>query len=232
MEDNLNIVYKIGRDAEGELTLKVPDAYESVSRYHADFYQKNGEFTLVDQSSNGTYVNGLRIKKVNVTEDDFVQLGSVNSGYVLDIKDLIGKLKNETENRRTNFSTEFKELKKIYDDYDSQKNKLIKNSKINGMLPRIILSVVMIAAIYFFPIPADLKYPLIMGVGIVGMAVSVMSKSDQAMKKKLEKLVIEYNRKYVCPKCKNKLNIQSKSYNMLLEDGKCPYNNCDAIYAE
>lgn len=230
MEESLKIVCQIGREPQGEFIHKVADSYESVSRSHAEFFKTESGYILLDKSSNGTYVNGLRIKKSNVTSDDFVQLGGVEKCYVLDVSKIIQDLDKEEEKRRTDYSQEFKMLEEIYNDYDRRKNKLIKNSKINGNLPRIVLSIVMILAIYLFPIPSDLKYPLIMGVGILGMAFSIVSKSEQAMKKKLEKLVIEYNRIYVCPKCKSKLNIQSKSYNLLLEDGKCPYKSCNAIY--
>lgn len=230
MENTLNIKYQIGREPEGEHVLEIPDVYENVSRQHAVFYKENQDFVLEDISSNGTYVNGVRIKKSVINESDFAQLGSLQNGYVLIVKDLIRLYNQEVEKNRTDFSSEFYELKEVYESFDKKRNKLIKNAKLSGVLPRILISIAMIGAIYFFPIPPDLKYPLIMGVGIIGMAVSVMSKAEEKMKKKLEELIIEYNRKYVCPKCKNKLNIQSKSYNMLYEDGKCPYKNCDATY--
>lgn len=230
MENDISITYHIGRKPEGEHILEIPNIYENVSRNHAEFYKEHDDYILIDKSSNGTYVNGIRVKKTIIDQDDFVQLGSPDNGYVLAMSDLIALYEEEVEKNRTDFSEEFNLLNDIYETYDKKKNKLIKSSKISGVMPRIILSIIMIACIYFFPIPADLKYPLIMGVGILGMAVSVMSKSDQKMKKKLEDLVIEYNRVYVCPKCKNKLNIQSNSYNMLLEEGKCPYKNCDATY--
>jgi hypothetical protein len=63
----------MGRESDSELVL----AEDLVSRRHAELVMKNGEVTLRDLgSTNGTFVNGQRIKKVKLTVGDRVLVGS------------------------------------------------------------------------------------------------------------------------------------------------------------
>jgi len=66
-------LWKVGRSTESDIVLQ--DA--SVSRSHAEFHGKLDQWELVDlNSSNGTFVNGERIQRKNLTADDKIQFGS------------------------------------------------------------------------------------------------------------------------------------------------------------
>jgi len=53
--------YKIGRDTDNDIVINDQDL--RVSRYHATLkVHDNGTITINDQSTNGTYVNGVKIK--------------------------------------------------------------------------------------------------------------------------------------------------------------------------
>ena len=53
--------YKIGRNPDNDIVIK--DQSQHVSRYHAVLkVQDNGDITINDISTNGTYVNGVKIK--------------------------------------------------------------------------------------------------------------------------------------------------------------------------
>ncbi|MBK6344997.1 MAG: FHA domain-containing protein [Bacteroidales bacterium] len=53
--------YKIGRDTDNDIVINDQDV--RVSRYHATLtIHDNGTITINDQSTNGTYVNGVKIK--------------------------------------------------------------------------------------------------------------------------------------------------------------------------
>jgi len=53
--------YKIGRNTDNDIVIN--DQSLSVSRYHALLtVHDNGTITIYDQSTNGTYINGLKIK--------------------------------------------------------------------------------------------------------------------------------------------------------------------------
>jgi len=53
--------YKIGRNPDNDIVIK--DQSQHVSRYHATLtVNDNGTITINDQSTNGTYVNGVKVK--------------------------------------------------------------------------------------------------------------------------------------------------------------------------
>ena len=53
--------YKIGRNPDNDIV--VNDQSLRVSRYHATLtVRDNGKITIYDQSTNGTYINGVKIK--------------------------------------------------------------------------------------------------------------------------------------------------------------------------
>jgi pSer/pThr/pTyr-binding forkhead associated (FHA) protein len=53
--------YRIGRNPDNDIVIK--DQSQLVSRYHATLtLYDNGLITIYDQSTNGTYVNGVKIK--------------------------------------------------------------------------------------------------------------------------------------------------------------------------
>lgn len=86
----MDIKIIIGREAEGSNSIRVQSKYEKVSRQHAFLYWHNGMATLEDnESTNGTYVNGSRITKAQINENDTVWLGGngVDSRcYQLDLR--------------------------------------------------------------------------------------------------------------------------------------------------
>ena len=66
-------VFAIGRDADCEVTLRDP----GVSRRHAEFELQNGRCVLRDRnSSNGTFVNGMRVRETEVHAGDQIHLGN------------------------------------------------------------------------------------------------------------------------------------------------------------
>ena len=71
--------YSIGRDLNCDIVIN--DSTDVISRRHALLnVTPSGEMTIIDQSSNGTYVNGIRISQnvpVPVTRKDIVSLAHV-----------------------------------------------------------------------------------------------------------------------------------------------------------
>lgn len=72
-------ILTIGRDAQCDICIN--DSTDVVSRNHAILeIGRNGKYFIVDQSRNGTYVNGMRIssnEKVPVTRNDVISLAHV-----------------------------------------------------------------------------------------------------------------------------------------------------------
>ena len=71
--------YSIGRDLNCDIVIN--DSTDVISRRHALLnVTSSGKMTIIDQSSNGTYVNGIRISPnvpVPVTRKDIVSLAHV-----------------------------------------------------------------------------------------------------------------------------------------------------------
>lgn len=72
-------ILTIGRDVQCDICIN--DSTDVVSRNHAILeIGKNGKYFIIDQSRNGTYVNGMRIsqnEKVPVTRKDVISLAHV-----------------------------------------------------------------------------------------------------------------------------------------------------------
>lgn len=224
------MVIKIGREVSGEFDILVPSHYETVSRFHAELKEEQGQLVLIDYSTNGTFVNQRRIKRKQIQPTDEIYLGHLTDGFSLNTKKLIQIFQKQEQQTKTDFSEEFLQLKPVYEAYERERDSLMKTIKIKSIAPRLIITILGIVAILLLNISPELKIAFSMGIGLVAMLVSSLFVKDSANKKSIENLVIQYNRKYVCPKCQNKLTIQSRSWNMLYEDGKCPYSKCDATY--
>ena len=65
----------IGRDVQNDIVYKSPE----VSSDHAELVEKDGQYTLVDHSKNGTFINGRRIhySSCSVREGDSIVFGGV-----------------------------------------------------------------------------------------------------------------------------------------------------------
>ena len=78
----MKMIYTIGRDPTNDIC--VVDTTMMVSRSHAILrVRKNGHYTIFDQSTNGTYINGMRISpglEVPVSRRD-----TINFAHVADL---------------------------------------------------------------------------------------------------------------------------------------------------
>lgn len=75
----MNKVYTIGRDSSCDIV--IADTTDVVSRVHASLKVKGpGKYVLIDQSRNGTYVNGIRMsanEEIPVTREDIISFAHV-----------------------------------------------------------------------------------------------------------------------------------------------------------
>jgi ABC-type multidrug transport system ATPase subunit/pSer/pThr/pTyr-binding forkhead associated (FHA) protein len=68
-------VIKLGRNSANTIRLEHP----TVSAFHAEIHKSNGHFQLIDlDSSNGTFVNGVRIKQKVLQQRDRISLGAMH----------------------------------------------------------------------------------------------------------------------------------------------------------
>lgn len=76
----MNKVYTIGRDTSCDIV--IPDSTDVVSRVHASLKVKgNGKYVLIDQSRNGTYVNGIKMsanEEIPVSRKDTISFAHIH----------------------------------------------------------------------------------------------------------------------------------------------------------
>src|SRR5262249_43009957 len=86
--------FSVGRKADKDLVIPDP----RVSRDHAVIVSESGTFCVVDQGSkHGTYVNGQRVERQVLNQNDRLEFGVRDGAYVL----------FNPENRSSNTAREF-----------------------------------------------------------------------------------------------------------------------------
>ncbi|PMQ02115.1 MAG: forkhead-associated protein [Dictyoglomus sp. NZ13-RE01] len=67
-------ITKIGRDEENDIVLFHP----TVSRFHAQIIREGENYFIEDlDSANGTFVNGIKVKKELLNDNDILQFGDI-----------------------------------------------------------------------------------------------------------------------------------------------------------
>lgn len=237
----MNIEIKIGREVDGGTALRVAPNHKRVSRQHAIFRWQDGVATLEDtESSYGTFVNGRRIAKTKVTEDDVVWLGGINGGddcFQLDMKKLFASCHEATDAQRTDYTDEFENIKQAYIDYQAEVSELKKKVAKESQMPKILASIIpAIIGLVILCIPSidmTIRF-VVMGAGtVISGLVSFLTlgKSGAANEKLTEEITelqIKYQKDYKCPKCGKDFNLNTH-WRKLEAAGKCPHG-CGAKF--
>ncbi len=208
----------IGRGATNDVVVE----QSIVSRVHAKItFVEDGKIQVEDlNSANHTFVNGEKILKKIITPTDRVTLGS----YPLDTKSLFKKF---IENK-TDFRKEFLLLKTKHEEYERKVDQMQKGAQTKPMYIRAGFTVAAMALSFFVIEDPNLKYPVMMGAGIVGGFLSVSNKGNTQMKDEIDRLSVQLQREYKCPKCG--MSLMSKRWNYWAGLGTCP--QCEARWMD
>jgi hypothetical protein len=219
----------IGRQASGPDDVIVPDSFTDVGRKHAKVTIQENDILLEDlDSANGTFVNGVRVLKKLISASDNVALGSID-GYVVNVGSIIGHYNKVAFLNKTDFVEEFNALQKIYSDYFVERNRLKKQSGIKAFIPRIIITLAGMAITFAIPMESNIRYAVMTVLGLVGGASTLIKGDDLKLQDALDTLAVQYQNKYLCPKCKKKLGLNN-SWKMVKSGKVCP-QQCGAIYS-
>ncbi len=232
----MEIVIKIGREVEdNDTNLLVPPTFKRVSRRHATLFWHDGTVTIEDnESANGTYVNGKRIAKTKVTENDTVWLGGNNGGegcYQLDMKKIFETCKETEKKAKTDYSAEFEDLKQAYNEYKEAVAK-VKNSqnvkqRAVNFIPMLLGA---IAAVPNFSLPPWSRF-VFLGIGAAITLILMARNNKHDIGEDITELQIKYQPRYCCPKCGMKYPFTTH-WKKLEADGKCPNPKCDARFVK
>jgi pSer/pThr/pTyr-binding forkhead associated (FHA) protein len=185
------MIKKIGRSRDNDIVINVAE----ISSHHATLtLLEDGSYLLEDLSStNGSFVNGKKIKKTTVTNNDIIKFAH----YQFNLQTLLDNENKIIQAPRDETEQTFYKLKEVYDNYITTKLELLNTSK-KGNIIRGLLS--------FIP--------------VVGSGLSQMSMTVTDKQEKLVLLEEEFKTTYCCPKCNYFLG--PAPWSNLEKRNKCP----------
>ena len=226
----MEIKIKIGKEETGANTITVPGGCKRVSRHHAVLLWKDGAMTIEDnESTNGTFVNGKRIAKTKVGENDAVWLGGTSGSdcYQVDMKTVFASCREAEEKVRTDYSKEFEEIKKAYIEYKVEEAK-IKND--HNVKTRLVNFIPMICGGVFALIPLGFMRIIGLGVGVIITLLLLSKENKHDINEEITELQIKYQPRYCCPKCCMKYPF-TMHWRKLEAEG-CPNPKCNAKFGK
>jgi len=214
----------IGKEVE-KGNLAVDAKYNLISRKHAKIMRKADGIYIEDlNSTNGTYVNGNAVKSKKITSNDTVSLGGPNY-YILNLEQALKLLPMSDQE----FQSKFLLLKQVYDNYQTESNK-IQTKGSEEMMTKRMLPTMLLGSLTGIAMTMYEKNRL--EVGIIGgiltvvvfiVATKIASISIKKMRDKLNLLDENYELNYVCPNCM--YSLRGRSWRALEKAGKCPICN-------
>jgi len=208
--------YTIGRSKSNDIVIDDP----SVSREHLRVELENtGKITVEDlDSSNGTLVNGRRIRKSLLVANDQLLLGD----YRVDVNNLMMYLQELYREKSKDYSIPFRAMIPDFEIYEREKRKIMNSGK-KGAYLRVGLSLVILIVLLAFPdiIPDEIRYPVILGVGIVGSVFAIHGQNAGNRRDALDLLQARYEDKLICPNPRCKAPLINRSLVAWKEVKKC-----------
>lgn len=238
----MEIEIKIGREVEGNSILLVPPTCKKVSRRHASLYWKDGAVIIEDnESANGTFVNGKRIAKTKVKENDIVWLGGVGGEgcYQMDMGKIFNSCREAENKNRTDYSREFISVKQAYLDYQREVAELKKKATTNTQMPKLVASFVPTVIGLVLMIVLEDPTVRILSISIGGVITGLInmlsvgkgSAVNEKISEEIVELQLKYQPRYCCPKCGMKFPFTTH-WKKLEADGKCPNPKCNAQFVK
>lgn len=232
---------KIGRKVEAATDICVPESFTKVSRVHAKVIKNNDGLFIEDlESSNGTYIKGKSnpISKTKIFAGQTLLFGddNPNTAFKIDVDKIIEHFNQIEILTKSDFCYEFNDLKKVYSDFNQEIQDLKKIHQRKSQMPRITISVVigiiLLLIITLVEIPPDyqkFQYPIMIIVMAIAGAIPFLRKQPD-LKDEITDIEIMYSSKYICPKCKKPLNLNTH-WRKYEANRKCPHG-CGAEYAK
>jgi pSer/pThr/pTyr-binding forkhead associated (FHA) protein len=178
----VNKQYKIGRNDDNDIKIKRPE----ISGNHCTITIVSENVIVLEdnQSTNGTFVNGVRIKRSLITPHDEVMLAKLkvkfDKIFEKQVAQQIAPKPAENQVPTANYSEEFEQLKTVYETYRA--------AKVAAMGSGTLKQKGIQAALSFIP--------------FVGSALGILASSTVNPQEKLFALSEEFKINYICPKCK------------------------------
>lgn len=159
-------------------------------------------------STNGTFVDGVRIIKKVISQDSVIMLGGA---YRLRIGDVFkregGVPEGEKLKSKDSLPEEFERLKAVYEDYEEAKIRIQQENARKQFLRSLpgVASTALFAFTFLLGDTVSGLKPFVGLIMLVGIGVSSLMayKGQQSVPIKMEALNKQFMVDYVCPKCKS-----------------------------
>lgn len=196
-------VVKIGRHPANQIVL----AYPQVSGTHAQLTTISPNTLLLEDlgSANGTFVNGLRVKRCIVGPDDVVKIANIKLDLSVHFAAKPAPPPQAAASSAPNYTAEFAKLADVYEHYEQTRQQVKKGVVMKQTAIR--------AGLALLP--------------FVGNAIAIAVCAGISEDEKLNALDKEFKINYVCPKCKNFLGYMP--FEAVAAKKNCLY--CKAIWA-
>ena len=200
-------------DGNARLCGQVGSVPMDVSRQHLSLKPVgSGKWTVRNLNErNVTFVNGVAVESKTVSEQDKIELG--NSRYLF-AWDILHEPKEET--------IDIRQLKQVWDDYQQADLAIRNRQKNTGLLASIPLGFSMLGGIIAGVAPDIREVALLFtGIAFVLFLYGLWRRMQDNTAAELKTLQEDFERKWICPKCKRFLNF--RSYTILEQSDACPY---------
>ena len=214
----------LGREA-GKGDYLIDKQYTSVGRRHARIIRKLDGIYIEDlNSANGTFVNGKAVNLKKINKSDRITLGGVDY-YTLNLDSVLKLLPMSDQE----FQNSFLQLKKTYDNYQSESNRLQTEGQADMMTKRMLPTMLLgtFTGIATLLVGNNLTERLLIAIGggiltvvVFLVATKMASNSTKKMREKLAQLNENFELDYVCPACG--VSYRGRSWEFLKKAGKCP----------
>lgn len=209
---------KIGKSTDNDFVINNPH----VSRHHARLIRgEDGAWLLEDVgSTNGTFVNGLQIKKKRVTANDQITFGET---CIVHLSDIL--------NGNNDYSEEFARLKQVYDNYIHAKIKIQSSNQFKiRLLQSLPFAIPGVAGVVlgFLGKGSPLLFVISLLIVICAPTIGIFLGAKQSAKipQQLQDISNQFKIDYVCPKCGTFLG--EIPWESLRNKRQCPIPTCKA----
>ncbi len=214
---------KIGKSLDNDIIVDEPD----VSRFHACLIKQSGaDFWMLEDlnSTNGTYVNDIQIRKKVIQREDQICFGK-NCHFTL----------QQMQEAANHYSEGFAALKSVYENYMNEKVRIQSSNQFKTRLFQALplaLPGLIGVVIGFSGKGSPLLFGLSLSIAVCAPIAGIYLGARQSAQipQKLQALSDQFKIDYVCPKCGTFLG--EIPWESLRNRKQCPVSSCKAKWIE
>lgn len=206
----------------------------TVSREHCWLTDNgDGTYTLVNKSSQGTFVDGRQVLKTKVTADTYIKLSETTT---VKVADLLPLRQSVSQPQKSTPEYSIRHLKNVWDEYHGKSLLIQKKQRsintLRSAAPMFTLGSGAIATLAKIMGWADSIFGITIVLTIIGLGLMIycfiLGVRDKSIEER-EKSTEEFTRKYICPNPECHHFLGNQSYSLLVQNKNCPWCKCKFV---